>query len=431
MSVSLPLLLPAVPAQRYSCHGCGNCCRDFTVQLREEDLAKLREQAWETRLGAPVTVEFRGRSYLRQREDGACVFWQDDGRCRIHAEFGLAAKPIACQLFPFSFAPRPEGVQVGLSFACQSVLENRGAALETHSRELRRMLVAVPEASARSAPPLLVGDLRAEPIESTAVERVLDRWLALREVSLAVRLDGFAWLVQMLTAANLQKVRGARFVELVETLASALPGELSLVEIEPPTSGARRMLRQAVYARIEDVKIGDALRRGRSRSVLAQLWNSRRFAAGRGEIRWRLGGHGGGWPERVAFADVQRVRPASDPEQLAAIDDLLSRWLRTTILGGRAWGSGHYGWSIVDGLGATLVNLLATLWLARAHAAGLRHPALTVDDVRAALGRVDRHAGRAPWLGSAGERLRQTYFQTVDAWRGLLREMVGERSAPE
>ena len=27
--------------QHYSCHGCGDCCRDFSVQLRVDDLDKL------------------------------------------------------------------------------------------------------------------------------------------------------------------------------------------------------------------------------------------------------------------------------------------------------------------------------------------------------------------------------------------------------
>ena len=95
MSVALPILVLPVAPQRYSCHGCGNCCRDFTVQLSERDLAKLREQRWEERLGEPVTTEFRGRTYLRQRDDGACVFLMDDGLCRIHREFGFAEKPVA------------------------------------------------------------------------------------------------------------------------------------------------------------------------------------------------------------------------------------------------------------------------------------------------------------------------------------------------
>ena len=385
------------------------------MQLRDDDLRKLREQRWEERLGEPVVVEFRGVSYLRQRENGACVFWQDDGRCRIHGEFGLEQKPIACQLFPFSFAPQPDGVAIGLNFACQSVLENKGAALATHSADLRRMLAAVPEAATRGAMPLLTRSLRAEPEEVAAVVNVLDGWLARSDVGMESRLDGLAWLVSSLAAARLEKVRGERFVELLATLVSALPDELDHVPVVEPSRGAWRMLRQAVFARIEDVKVGEAMKRGRVRSVLSQLLRSRRFAAGRGAAPIRM--HG--WPASIAFDAVMRVGPATDPADRAAIDDLLTRWLRATILGGRAWGSGHYGWPIVEGLQALLLNLLATLWLARAHAAGAGRAALAIEDVRAALGRVDRHAGRAPWLGSAGERARIAFLQTTEAWRGL------------
>lgn len=433
MAVTLPILIPAAAAgQRYSCHGCGNCCRDFTVQLREEDLGKLREQRWEERLGEPVTVEFRGRTFLRQRDDGACIFWQQDGRCRIHAEHGFEAKPIACQLFPFSFAPGHDALRVGVNFACQSVLENKGAALESHRAEIRRMLGEVPEARASAGLPALKGPLRADEDEVRAFEQLLDGWMAQREdgqpVDLAMRLDGLAWLVQMLGAANFEKVRGERCVELLQTLADAAPLEIDPstgAAAEPAGRGAWRMLRQAVFARIEDVKVGEAVRQGRLRGALGQLLRSRRFSRGRGPMPHRLAG----WPNTIDLAAVPGVGPATEPAEAAAIDDLLTRWVRSTILGGRAWGSGYYGWSLVDGTSALLLNLLATLWLARAHAAGHGRSSLTVIDVRAALGRVDRHAGRAPWLGSGGETLRLRYLHTVGAWRGLMEALQPTRPA--
>ena len=143
-AASIPLTVLPLGSQRYSCHGCGDCCRDFTVQLRESDLARLQEQGWERELG-PVTVEFRGRRYLRQRPDGGCVFLQDDGRCRIHAEHGLEAKPLACQLFPFILAPGSRQALVGVSFACASVLANQGAVLGSHASEVRRLARDVDE----------------------------------------------------------------------------------------------------------------------------------------------------------------------------------------------------------------------------------------------------------------------------------------------
>ena len=51
MATSVPLTVLDLWEQRYSCHGCGDCCRDFSVQLRDEDLDRLREQRWEARLG--------------------------------------------------------------------------------------------------------------------------------------------------------------------------------------------------------------------------------------------------------------------------------------------------------------------------------------------------------------------------------------------
>lgn len=418
-SHSLPILVPALAAQRYSCHACGNCCRDFTVQLREDDLRKLREQKWEERLGEPVTVEFRGVTFLRQREDGACIFWQSDGRCRIHGEFGLEAKPIACQLFPFSFAPREDGVQIGLNFACQSVLENKGAGLASHSTDLRRMLASVPEAAREGKPPLLSGRLRAEPREAAALTAVLDGWLARRDLDLATRLDGFAWLVQSLATARFEQVRGERFIELIATLVSVLPDELDLVPFAAPGRRAQRLIRQAAFARIEDLRVGEAVENGRFMSVISQLLRSRRFARGRGVVPIRVEG----WPKEIRFRDVAATRFSEDAKESEAIDELLTRWLRMTILGGRAWGAGCYGFPIPDGLQALLVNLLAVGWLSRAHAAGTGRTEVTLLDVRAALGRVDRHAGRAPWLGSSGERLRMRYFQTTEAWRGALEEI--------
>ena len=37
--------------------------------------------------------------------DGACVFLDPAGRCRIHAKFGEAAKPLACRLYPLVIHP--------------------------------------------------------------------------------------------------------------------------------------------------------------------------------------------------------------------------------------------------------------------------------------------------------------------------------------
>jgi lysine-N-methylase len=414
-AIRLPVVPLGVAGQRYSCHGCGNCCRDFTVQLREADLAKLSRQKWEERLGGPVTVEFRGRTFLRQREDGACVFLQTDGLCRIHAEFGLEEKPIACQMFPFSVTPGPADAAIGLSFACGSVAASRGAELFTHRRDVLRMLESLPETLDPAHIDLAPG-LEAEAGEvEVAVERI-DRWLARAEIPLRIRLDGFAWLAQSLQAARLDRVRGERFVELVATLAGALPDELALLPVDGPSRGQRRLLRQAVFARVEDPKIGRMVARGRFRSVLDQLLRSRRFAAGRGAAP-ALGPE---WPAGLRLEGAETVAPVGDSVELAAIDDLVTRWMRGAIRGRRRWGAGHYAFPLTLGLVALAVDLAAVGWLARLRASA-RDDGVRLEDVVAAVGRIDRTSGRAPWLGSRPERLRLGWLALDDGLRRTVR----------
>ncbi|MCA9284230.1 MAG: YkgJ family cysteine cluster protein [Phycisphaerales bacterium] len=417
--MSLPILLPRLPAQRYSCHGCGNCCRDFTVQLRPEDLDKLEAQEWQRRLGEPVTVTFRERTYLRQRSDGACIFLQEGGRCRIHAEYGLEAKPLACQMFPFSLAPAERGVAVGLNFACQSVLENKGAALSSHVPDIARLAALVPEAAPTGRPPLLTPRLRASDAEAAALVAVLDGWMARAEVPIDVRLEGLAWLAQSLWSARLDRVREERFVELLSTLAMALPDELEHLPTEPPASRHWRLLRQAVHARTEDLRLAEVVRRARWRIVLEQLRTSRRFARGRGTVP-SIGDAG---PNGATFAAVAQAGAAADGADAEAVADLLTRYVRATILGGRFFGGGYYGWPLAHGVAAIALNASATSWLSRLYAVGAGRGRIELADVQAALGRIDRHSGRAAWLGSAGERWRLTYLVRTDGLRRMARHV--------
>ena len=413
MAKRIPLAILDLEKQRYSCHGCGDCCRDFSVQLREEDLERLNSQGWEQELGEPITVEFRGRRYLRQREDGACLFLQEDGLCRIHAKFGFHEKPVACRLFPFNLAPDARGTHAGLNFACRSVRANRGANLDSHRKDLERALREVPE-SAAVAPPRLAGELRAEASEVEVVADRLDGWLGRTEIPLTIRLDGFAWLAQSLGSASFEDVRGDRIGELLDLLVGVLPDELVHLPVESPGGGQRRQLRQAVFARIEDPRFTGDEQRPSLAARMEQWSRSRRFTKGRG----RVPGLARGWKVPASFQDIDALPAIQAGPDIA---DLVERWLRSTIRGGRAWGSGYYGWSIVDGLQALSLDAACLGWLSRAHAAGEGAPEVTIGSVDEAMGRIDRARGRAVWLGSAGERLRLRYFHADDGLRRLVR----------
>ncbi len=444
----LPIYIPELPAQKYSCHGCGACCRDFTVQLTDADMQKLHDQGWKERLGQEYVVKFRGHSWLKQTDDGACVFLGDNGLCKVHAEFGLEAKPLACQFFPFMLSPNTRDTHVGISFACGSVVASKGAPLQTHRDDVRRMGELLPVSA--PMPVKLQGQLIATDAEVSMVEGALDGWLCKKNISPAVRYQGLAWLITSLLQANLANMRGEKLRQLLSTLTNAVEHELPLLDWPEPTPRAWKLLRQAVFTRIEDPKIGDLLKRGKVASVFGQWSRSRKWAAGKGMTPKTQGFCSidfAGFENTIGvFAiqlngdvQVQKTAPQvsslhslarefaaaiTQQQDAVAMDDLLQRWIRATILGGRAWGSGLYGLPIDQGLGLMLVNLLTALWLARFHAAGRGAQSVSLLDLQVAVGRVDRTSGRAVWLATAGERLRVKWLSHSDSMRLLVRALV-------
>jgi lysine-N-methylase len=417
MAVSLPILALELSGQRYSCHACGNCCRDFTVQLRDEDVQRLDRQGWKKELGFEPWVEFRGGKFLRQRSDGACIFLEDDGLCRIHARHGLQEKPVACRSFPLSVMPTPDGPQQGLNFACGSVQSNQGAQLSSHLADLRRIALDAPETIGRARAVALLPGREASPLELRALAGVLDQWMAREEASIATRIDGLAWLAQALRHAKLASVKGERFLELITTIIATLEDELEADPVGAATERQERMLRQAIFMRTEDPRLDRMKADGFLRTAWHQWRRQRAFLKGSATV-----------PELRGFAKGVRFRGAElipNPLHEAAaghdeaIDDLVTRWVRARLCGARTWGAGYYGFSAVEGLTALCVDVASAAYLARVHAAG-RDPSVSraeLADMAAAVARIDRTAGRAPWLATAGERLRLSFLSLDDGLR--------------
>lgn len=81
------------------------------------------------------------QTYLRHDTDAACLMLnRETGRCRIHERFGENAKPIGCQLFPFSLARTfVNEISVTTRFSCPSVHRNEGKPHEAQLAELRKL----------------------------------------------------------------------------------------------------------------------------------------------------------------------------------------------------------------------------------------------------------------------------------------------------
>ena len=145
----VPLLLP--DGVVFTCQQSGACCRsDWLIGVDDASHARLRDVAWErhdpalgggaTFVPLPFPLPGGERVTFARRPDGACVFLTGDARCGIHRHLGAGVKPQVCREFPYHFVQTPDGVAVGVSFACTAVRAHHGATLAAQRDEVRAVL---------------------------------------------------------------------------------------------------------------------------------------------------------------------------------------------------------------------------------------------------------------------------------------------------
>jgi Fe-S-cluster containining protein len=103
---------------RFTCTGCGNCCRgpeSGYVYVDEEEIEAMAE-------ALEVTVEVFGRRYLRRLSDGRisltenkgdkdCVLWREGVGCEVYEQ-----RPTQCRSYPFW----PELLESQISWEAES-----------------------------------------------------------------------------------------------------------------------------------------------------------------------------------------------------------------------------------------------------------------------------------------------------------------------
>ena len=408
--------MPHLPDQRWSCHSCGNCCRTLVGHLFADEVARIEAQNWEGELGAAPYLKTTLGGVLNKRADGACVFLDNENRCRIHSKFGAAAKPIACRIFPFALRPVRQGWQVSFRFDCPSAAAAKGVPL-SHHRPLLDELVAKLEHDAPDeddVAALQPGGPRATTDEITAIEQRFLLWLETPALPLVDRLIGAARVTALMEKATLEKVRGKRLVELLDLLFGSTMTQLR-TRPPPPTNGQAGMLRQLCFAHAEHVSLAE--RHGSLWKRLGKRWTqlaaSRRFRRGVGMAPALPDVSDG-----AAFETIENVNAAR--AHAARINNLMGRYLSARLLGRSTFGQGFYGWPVTSGLSALWLSAAAAGWLARYVAASGGRGEITFDDFAMALGVVDRAAGRLPSLGTAAERVRIKYLNVDDGVARLL-----------
>ncbi|MGQ0636159.1 MAG: YkgJ family cysteine cluster protein [Planctomycetaceae bacterium] len=400
-----PLELPTI--QNWSCHNCGGCCRQHSIEITPEERARITAQNWTVADGIPTgrplfvrlgVLPWGNRYRLGNQADGGCVFLDDRGLCRIHAKFGEAAKPLACRIYPYAFHPAGRKITVSLRFSCPSVVANKGRPVVLQRDELKSFeRLVVPEGAERTSPPEVSAGQRLDWPDTLKFVDVLDTLLAPGDAPVVVRLLRGLRFVELVGAARFDKVREARLSEFLEILQAAASAEVSadLSQYAEPKAIGRTQFRllAAQYARRDTFAERQLGLSNRWKLFRAGL----RFARGKGSVPALQGAF-----KSVPFAELE---PAFGPLSSEA-DEILTRYLLVKVRGMHFCGRAHADEPLVEGFQALTLVVPVVLWIARWLAVGDGRRSLSTDDVARALAIADHHHGYAPKFGQPGFRTR-------------------------
>lgn len=409
MQLELPTL------QNWSCHNCSGCCRQHLIEVTEEERQRIIDQNWSAEDGIPadrpVLVPFgppwKKRYRLGHQPDGACVFLDEKGLCRIHAKHGEDAKPLPCRIYPYAFHPSRKGVVVSLRFSCPSVVRNQGRPLSQQSRELKEYAKAVvPEGVNTLPPPAISNAARVDWRDFQRFVDALDRTIAEEDQPLVVKLLRSLFWINLVEQASFDQVKGERLSEFLELITEAAAGEIAAESVEPsePSGLGATQFRMLVaqYARKDTLVAAESGLMGRIKLLRAAT----RFARGRGNIPPLQSEF-----KEVPFAKLEQPFGGLSEEA----DEILTRYFRVKIQGLHFCGRACFDWPLVEGYRGLVLVYPSVLWLARWLSAGDNRTKLQTDDVARALAIADHSHAYSPALGTPAARRRvRTLASTGD-----------------
>lgn len=249
----MPLVLD--PEQNFTCKGCGQCCRrSFDIVATPAESQRLeaanaarwfRESASATPGTENPVFEYLagGLLRIRKRPDGVCGFLSDENRCRIHEEMGGTAKPLSCQMFPYSFDPVAGDTRVSMNQGCPTVLRNEGRPLDDQRAEIGSLAARWRKAS--SPADVTLEWVRGVPLDPELLDTMrwtLRRILDLHEPTFSLRrnVGRMATLVEDWTRHRVLKLDAEKFEEYVN-----LTGEFAVTkpaDLKPASPAIGRFL---------------------------------------------------------------------------------------------------------------------------------------------------------------------------------------------
>lgn len=392
----------------YSCIACGDCCRlGLEVNLTENDYVRLSKYSWAELYpeleGLDLFVRYKEKTgqtryRIRPRRDGACPFLNAENKCLIHAHVGEDRKPLACQLFPYTFAHTPAGVHIGCRFNCPSVVGGRGRPLSERREEISKLFRKVRDEGLVAREPeeaKFCYTYRLSWPHLLDVEAALMESLQREELSFAKRLMLCGRIVQRLRAST----KGAEESETVGLSPLELCQQLEAEDLERPRLKLfEKVTFNQALAHFYN-RTGAAFRYlplwqrslTRMRRVLRQL----KFILQMGTLRVA--------DRRVKMKGLRRVSSSALDRESTRV---LTRYFQAKIHGQSFFASQFFGYSFVEGLTFMVLLYSCILWYAKAFAAAAGRTAVERRDLEAAIRFVDPSFSAAGPFGGAFEKIR-------------------------
>ena len=395
----IELQLPTI--QNWSCHNCGGCCKQHVIEITDAEKKRIEGQGWDkdnaTKDKPFITTE--GTTHrLAHREDGACVFLDKKGLCRIHAKFGEPAKPLACRIYPYAFHPAGDEIAISLRFSCPSVVENKGTPVEQQSQILKEIAAKVVPKYYRDlySPSIAPGEqLEWDDFLQFVdmIDAVLDE-----DVPVLVSILRCITICEVLEQGNFQKLSGEQITELLQLVAHGAIGAIEDVpsDTKAPRSIAKRHFRMLVAQYTRQDTMIDA------KAGFAGYWNrlktSLSFTRGKGAIPAVRSEFG-----NATFADLEQPFAFEDED---TIDEILKRYFKVKVQGIHFCGPAYYNAPFVEGLRSLLLVYPAVMWFARWNAISDSRNVVTAKDIVTGMTVADHNHGYSEVLGLRSSRYR-------------------------
>lgn len=384
-----------IPAlQNWSCHGCTDCCRgQLLITLSAEEKQRIEKQAWTAADGVEPSAIFvaQGSDFrLGHQSDGACVFLDASGRCRIHAKFGEAAKPLACRLYPLVLHPAGKKVVVGMRFSCPSAAANRGKPLQEQGSDIQKLAaLVVPTNYGQIPPPPVSVKPGIEWPDFLRYIEFLDICLAAPDISIGLKLIRALHCLRAAERGGLDQVSGESAGEIFQALFQGAVQKLPTLpqNARAPSGLGRLLLRLNVLEHARTITVQDLNSPGGHRwKLLKAIFRFGRAGGSTPVLREEL--------RSVKFSDIEK----SFGPLPAGVEEMLTRYFRVKVQSIHFCGRAFHDRPLIEGFRNLALLYPTIIWLSRWLAVSNGRNSLTEADVAKAISMVDYHYGFSPYL---------------------------------